>query len=79
MHCCKQKVRLLIFKHKSSKGEVQKLGSLPMLLPLQAMNRSLTNVVFGGLGTSGPAVKGKVELCDTQTKLCHQECDVVSK
>ena len=41
------------------------------------MNRSLTNVIFGGYGT--PPVAGKVESCDTETKKCHQEIDINSK
>ena len=38
------------------------------------MNRSLANVIFGGYGVA--PTKGKVESCDTQTHLCHQEIDV---
>ncbi len=37
------------------------------------MNRSLANVIFGGYSV---AKKGPVELCDTETQLCHTEIDI---
>ncbi len=42
----------------------------------QAMNRSLTNVIFGGIGTAAAPAKGTVGVCDTDTKLCHTEIDI---
>lgn len=39
------------------------------------MNRSLLNVIFGGMGTPN-AIVGKGEVCDVQTHQCHQEIDV---
>ena len=41
------------------------------------MNRSLTNVIFGGYGTA--PTKGKVESCDVETHKCHQEIDANSE
>ncbi len=35
------------------------------------MNRSLANVIFGGMGTGTKPVEGRRELCEVDTQLCH--------